>query len=187
LKTAFSWFNRAASEHNSPTAQFEVGNLYRFGRGVDQDMNVAVSWYEKAAVQGNSDAMYALGQVYWTGEGLERKIDAAIGYYRDAYLNGRNDALRLLTDALNDAQLSEKEKANVMVTIGYIYAQKGPQQDLKLAMRYYVQAWKKGSVTARLYLYGLLVDTGKTEQARVLLINNILATTGVFPNPNRQV
>jgi TPR repeat protein len=44
-------------------AQFNLGNMYNYGKGVIQDYNQAVYWYRKAAEQGNVDAIAALKQL----------------------------------------------------------------------------------------------------------------------------
>jgi TPR repeat protein len=48
-------------------AQFNLGNMYSDGRGVQQDFKQAVAWYRKAAGQGIAEAQYNLGHMYYQG------------------------------------------------------------------------------------------------------------------------
>ena len=44
--------------------QYNLGEMYYFGKGVPQDVAEAVKWYRLAADQGNADAQLALGMMY---------------------------------------------------------------------------------------------------------------------------
>ena len=46
--------------------------MYQYGRGVAQDAKQAVSWYRKAAEQGNATAQYNLGAMYQNGDGVTK-------------------------------------------------------------------------------------------------------------------
>jgi TPR repeat protein len=56
---ALSLISRAAEQGN-PETQFNLGAMYRAGKGVAQSDAEAVRWYRKAAAQGNNDATKAL-------------------------------------------------------------------------------------------------------------------------------
>ena len=47
-----------------PRAQFNIGNMFDFGKGVKEDNAQAVYWYKKSAEKGNASAQYALGWMY---------------------------------------------------------------------------------------------------------------------------
>ncbi len=49
--SAASWYQKAAIQGNA-YAQFNLGFLYAYGRGVEQDYSQALYWYQKAADQG---------------------------------------------------------------------------------------------------------------------------------------
>ena len=57
-------------------AQYNLGVLYRKGRGVPQDDVQARKWYEKAAVQGHAKAQFNLGTLYFNGEGVPKDYQA---------------------------------------------------------------------------------------------------------------
>jgi hypothetical protein len=62
---------RPLADDGDATAQFYIGEMYRFGRGVKKDEARAAVWYKKGAVNGSSDAQYALGMMYANGIGLD--------------------------------------------------------------------------------------------------------------------
>ena len=45
---------RPLAERGSSSAQFNLGLMFSYGRGVPQDYATAVAWYQKAAAQGNA-------------------------------------------------------------------------------------------------------------------------------------
>jgi len=79
-----------------------------------QDYAEAVSWYRKAADQGDADAQYNLGSVYRDGEGVPRDYAEALKWFRKAAVQG---------DARAQASLG------MMYTIG-----SGVPQDYVLAL-----------------------------------------------------
>ena len=55
------WKKEAAA--GNAKAQFLLGNAYYNGNGVDQDYTAAITWWHKAADQGNLEAQRALDQL----------------------------------------------------------------------------------------------------------------------------
>ncbi|WP_444216008.1 tetratricopeptide repeat protein [Dialister hominis] len=56
------WFLKAAKQ-GLASAQYDLGLMYEFGRGVEQSDEKAREWYQKAADQGFEDAMVALNSL----------------------------------------------------------------------------------------------------------------------------
>jgi TPR repeat protein len=54
---------RQAAEAGSPESQRMLGWAYRKGKGVRKDLDQAVSWYKKAAENGDSGAKQALEEI----------------------------------------------------------------------------------------------------------------------------
>jgi TPR repeat protein len=53
-----------AAEQGDASAQFNLGQIYRKGKGVAQNDAEAAKWYRKAAEQGHVKAQYNLGVSY---------------------------------------------------------------------------------------------------------------------------
>jgi cell division septation protein DedD len=56
------WRDPAAK--GDPDAQFNMGQAYKLGRGIKQDLNMAGEWYARAARQGHLQAADSLGHLY---------------------------------------------------------------------------------------------------------------------------
>jgi TPR repeat protein len=56
-----------AAELGDADAARNLGHLYRQGLGVEQDVSIAVAWYQVAADSGNPAAEYNLGMTYLNG------------------------------------------------------------------------------------------------------------------------
>jgi TPR repeat protein len=80
---ALRWFSKAADQ-GSIAAQYNIGWLYRNGRGVVQDYAEAMRWYRKAADQGHAAALSNVGFLFQNGLGVARDDTEAMRWYRNA-------------------------------------------------------------------------------------------------------
>lgn len=58
------------AEADDAVAQFFLGEIYLRGKGVAQDFEQAAAWYERAAVNGHSEAQAAIGSLEMLGLGV---------------------------------------------------------------------------------------------------------------------
>jgi TPR repeat protein len=86
------------AEEGSAVAQFNIGNLYRYGLGVPQDAGAAAKWYRRAALKGYATAQNSLGTMYREGLGVSRNDAEANRWYTSAEqagdLSGRANLAR---------------------------------------------------------------------------------------------
>ncbi|CCQ72310.1 protein of unknown function [Magnetospira sp. QH-2] len=85
------------AEAGDPRAQYWMGDLYRFGKGVAQDFKAAMGWYKQAARQTEDGDMlrraaYAMGYMVEDGSGTPKDLDKAECLYRVAAENGYANA-----------------------------------------------------------------------------------------------
>lgn len=73
---------RPLAEQGNALAQYNLGVLYRKGRGVPQDDVLARQWYAKAAAQGLAKAQFSLGTLYFNGEGAPKDYQQALRWFR---------------------------------------------------------------------------------------------------------
>ncbi len=73
---------RLLAEQGDALAQYNLGVLYRKGRGVPQDDVQARQWYAKAAAQGQAKAQFNLGTLYFNGEGVPKDYQQALRWFR---------------------------------------------------------------------------------------------------------
>ena len=84
LKEAVFWLQKAA-ELGYAEAQVKLARMYAEGDGVEQNTGLMLSWYIKAAKQGNKTAQQALGVIYSTGlYGAPKDIDEAEYWFEQA-------------------------------------------------------------------------------------------------------
>ena len=72
------------AESGNAEAQFRVGNIYSFARGLEQNDLIAQSWWEKAAYKEHVKAMHNLAVVYDQGKTLPKNVARARTYYLKA-------------------------------------------------------------------------------------------------------
>ncbi len=79
---AFDWCDNL--DDTDPEIERDLGWMYQYGRGVEQDYDFAVIYYEMAAEQGYASGQYDLGSMYDKGCGVEQNYEQAVFWYRKA-------------------------------------------------------------------------------------------------------
>jgi ankyrin repeat protein len=92
---ALAWLDAHSGD---PDAAFELGRLYRLGKGVDRDLDRMAALFEVAATGGHREAAYLLGKH------LERRgePDGAVRWMQQAADEGQEGALRWLEERQMD-------------------------------------------------------------------------------------
>ena len=83
---------KALAEQGLAAAQYNLGFMYAFGRGVPKNDAEAVKWYRKAADQGDADAQYNLGVMYGNGRGVPENDAEAVKWWLKAADQGDANA-----------------------------------------------------------------------------------------------
>ena len=78
-----------AAEEGDVSAQHDLGVLYAAGEGVAQDFGEALSWWRKAAAQGNAAAQYNIGAEGW---GVPPNKREAVSHWWQAAEQGHSGA-----------------------------------------------------------------------------------------------
>lgn len=91
---------RKAAKKGSTDAMAELGDMYYYGIGVDENNDEAFKWYTQAAKHNNEKGIRQLANCYQCGYGTERNL---------------NEAIRLLTI------LGNKGNVDAMRSLAYIY------------------------------------------------------------------
>ena len=97
-RTAKDW--QVKANRGDPMAQNVIGMAYKYGIGVAQDHSASLSWFRKAARQGEADAQFNLARIYESrSDGIYRRTrvlpsdDAEAGaWYRRAAEQGHTPA-----------------------------------------------------------------------------------------------
>jgi TPR repeat protein len=87
---------REPAKKGDPDAQFNMGQAYKLGRGVKQDLNLAADWYQRAAKQGHLQAADSLGHLYH----YQGKVKEALPYLETSSARGEPRAQYLLATEL---------------------------------------------------------------------------------------
>jgi uncharacterized protein len=104
LEKAAVWYLKAA-ENNYSQAQTRVGVMYHTGNGLEKNLDLAISWLTKAALQKNIIAEYYLANIY----SIDKKDEtAAIKWWQIAADHGHPNAQEKL--ALKWLRLARVQK-----------------------------------------------------------------------------
>lgn len=97
-------------------AQFDLGQMYHYAIGIEQDTEKAIEYYKLAAAQGSLPAEYNLGIIYLKGDGIEPNYKLALQWITDAAFKGNDYAqftlARLYENGYKNADGKEVIKAN---------------------------------------------------------------------------
>jgi len=116
--------NLPLAQEGDQFAQWNLGNYYLRGDGVEQDFKEAFKWYSLSAKQGHQRAQFDLGVMYDNGEGVPQDYKEAIKWYRLA---------------------AEQGNAKAQFNLGFMYAKGyGVPQDYVLANMWWNLASSNG-------------------------------------------
>src|SRR5256885_1496595 len=82
-----------SEKNNDEGEQFNLELLYEEGT---ENVGKAFYWYQKAAVNGDNNAMNNLAVCYKNGEGTEKDLGKAFYWYQKATENGNKHAMNSL-------------------------------------------------------------------------------------------
>lgn len=172
-------YYKKAIEQGYFLSEFNLGDCYYNGDGVEQDLTLAAKWYEKAAERGHKFAQNSIGNCYYYGNGMEENKEKAVYWYKKAAESGIADACESLAKCydLGDGVEQNYQKSiewrqkgaklgNILSITGlgwhYRYG-KGVDQNYQTALEWYKKASELGSAYAQnnmadLYYYGYGVD-----------------------------
>ena len=130
---------RPLAEQGHAKAQYNLGVMYDFGRGVSKDYKQAVYWYKKAAEQGIAEEQYNLGVMYDFGKGVAEDDTQAVYWYRKA---------------------AEQGNVQAQYNLGVMYRNgQGVTEDDTQAVYWYRKAAEQGHALAQINL-GLMYNFG---------------------------
>ena len=128
------------AEDGDKYAQTCLGQMYRYGRGVDENYSSALKWFRKAAEQGHANAQNELGWMNYFEEGVDYDTSIRLKCFRKAAEQGHADAQR---------------------NLGSIYDYgHGADEDYSTAMEWYRKAAEQGYARAQFHL-GWMYENGK--------------------------
>lgn len=129
------------AKEGNPEAQNEVGLWYYLGRHTDQDYEMALQWWAKAAQQGNVEAIGNMGLCYQTGHGVEKDSLMAIKLYQSSIKKGNKELFN------RNVELAEQGSVFSNMLIASCYDKEiGVKRSLKDAVPFLKRAAEKGSV-----------------------------------------
>lgn len=121
------------------SAQLMLGVLYNKGGAVPRNDKTALTWFQKAAEQGNPEAQYQVGNLYENSQ-LPQNYAQATAWYQKA---------------------AQKGSAKAQVRLGHIYSRGlGTTQNYNDAVLWYGQAALQNNVEAQ-HSLGLMYNLGK--------------------------
>ncbi len=95
---------RAAAEHKSQSATFQLGNILRAGYLGAPDYAQAMMWYQRAAAKGFAPADLAIGELYEQGRGVAADSQRALSHYERAAGLGSYHAVKKLGEVYRDGR-----------------------------------------------------------------------------------
>jgi TPR repeat protein len=154
---------RLAAEHNGHSqedAQYSLGLIYELGLGVEQNKDIAVKWYKKAAKKNHREAQYRLGKLF----DIEQTRDIAAKWYKKA-AKYEDKAKYRLEELFNEKEIkkyrlaAEQGIASAQYTLGVIYELGlGVDQNMGIAVRWYNKAAKQNHSKAQYRLGKIFTD-----------------------------
>ena len=166
-QTLFKEKLQEAKQGNSH-AQFDVGSLYKNGRGVSPDRDKAIEWYSKAAAQDNQKAVTRLKLLQANEERFKKELASAANGNKESqykignmYTEGIGTNIDLAKAAETYELSARQGYAKAEYKLGLVhYEGTGVKVNKKTAYKWFKQAAEKGNPAAQYYL-GKMYASGK--------------------------
>lgn len=119
------------AENGDAEAQYNIGWMYLNGYGLAMNDSLALEWWQRAAAQGHTDAIFSIAMLYTLGEGQVKKdMDRAIDYYLMALQADHEDAGMIIRSMLSrDDSSIQKRKADIVRNYGTLI---GPVYEVRV-------------------------------------------------------
>ena len=151
MNSALPHIERLANKNYS-SAQLVIGGAYYTGFGVQKNYRKAISWLEKAASSGNTDAQQMLARIHAEGNGIamtqenEEAINKfAFNFHKNEAENGKLAAIVVL-----GSLYSKGRGVTQNLKKSYELNKKAAERGHRIAQYRLGRAYKYGEVTARL-------------------------------------
>jgi TPR repeat protein len=145
LKKAAALYRLASGKGHS-ISQYNLGIMYEFGNGINQDKNEAFRLYKLAAGHGHREAQYSVGYCYDGGIGVQQDPYEAARWYESAAKQGHHEA------QFNLGNLCK--------------AGRGIKKDLRAAMKWYQLAADGGIAVDKTMLNLINMELAATGTGR---------------------
>ncbi len=156
-----------AAYRGDAQAQYELGDLYYDGQGVEQSDAQALEWYRKSAAQGHYWGLFNVAKCYEFGRGVKQNLREALNYYERSSACGvpagwHTDYARMYADVMRGLGLAAEEEQDSYAQ--YILGDKyynghGVVQSYTCALGWYRKSAAQGNYwglfnVAKCYEYG---------------------------------
>jgi uncharacterized protein len=136
-------------------AQYQLGKMYSSGEGVERDPDRAFAWFQKAAHQGNTQAMYALAVSYYNGDVLGGSVvsnrEKAWIYFTLATLKGDTQAAEEANRVAGELGTPRLDHAQCQLAVVLLKGEEAPP-DVARGVQMLENLARSGSFEARLEL-----------------------------------
>ena len=177
----------AGEESDDAETLFMQGQKFYSGDGAEQNYDMALSLFRKAAEKGHAKAQYFYGSMYFYGNGVGQNYAVALKWFRQSALQGDADAQDMLGQMYRDGLWVEKNYAeaaklflksaeqgiaDAQNSIGNLYySGQGIGQNYEEAVHWYQEAAEQENAEAQnnlgnMYRDGLGVERDYQEAIR---------------------
>lgn len=161
----------AAANSGNKISQYNLGCIYKEGYMIPQNINEAMKWWEKSAIQGYVNAQFNLGYEYlenqdyekalkWLKKAAEQDDYTACGYIGSMYMNGlgvpvnQSEGFKWTLKSANGGDIESMGNIGKMYLYGH-----GVDKDTSKAFYWLSQAAIQGNPEAQFNL-GTMYDEG---------------------------
>ena len=115
---------QADAERGEKNCQSHLGNLYKYGFGVEKNLSLSVEWLKKSAAQGQMNAEEMLGDSYANGLGVTRDYDEALRLFKSSASKGNPWAFNNMGNLYRNGRGVKRDPAEAL-KLFRIAAEKG--------------------------------------------------------------
>lgn len=171
------------AQQGDPSAVYELGMMYRFGDGFEQNFETAFGCLMFAAAKSHAAAQCALGEMYFDGQGVDQDYNQAFEWFQRSASAGHANAQRQLGVMLMErnagpddraaafhwfSEAAKQGDAIAMYYAGWMHDSDPDGSRAQPAFHWYLQAAEAGDalsqlVVGRMYYNGRGVEPSRAK------------------------
>jgi len=160
---------KTLADQGDADAQYNLGSIYYFGKGITKNYQIAFEWYKKAAEQGHAQAQENLGSMYYR-KGTTENDQKAIKWFTKAAEQGDVEAQIMLGLIYDQGFITKKNVRKAFkwykkvveqgrgsrwtfLRVGYMYYHgEGTTKNYKKAFKWFKKSARLGDGESNFYL-----------------------------------
>ena len=167
------YYYLAAAKRDHAVSQRQLGMIYEYGWGVEQDLVISMGWYHQSAEGGDAESQYRYAEALRLGLGAQADLEQAFFWYEESAENNFQPAIEFVLHAYR-------------AVLGYALIAHSTGITFEGFSKSPDNPWANLNRSFQLAL-GWFVKRAKQDDPESLLVVGVFYSHGIYTDVNREL